>query len=73
MIINVYKSSRKVPVIHVRFLLCSYFLDTFSKNTHVPNFTKIRSMGADLFHADRQTDMTKLTVAFRDIVKVPNN
>ena len=26
----------------------------------------IRSVGAELFHADRRTDMTKLVVAFRN-------
>jgi hypothetical protein len=26
-----------------------------------------------MFHADKQADMTKLTVAFRNIVKVPSN
>ena len=36
--------------------------------TQISNFMKIRPVGAELFHADgrtdRQTDMTKLTVAF---------
>jgi hypothetical protein len=34
---------------------------------------KIRPVGAELFHADeeRQTDMTKLTVAFRNFAKAP--
>jgi len=27
---------------------------------------KIRPLGTELFHADRRTDMTKLTVAFRN-------
>jgi hypothetical protein len=27
---------------------------------------KMRPLGAELFHADRQTGMTKLTVAFRN-------
>jgi len=31
------------------------------------NFTKIRPVGAESFHADRQTDMTKLTVGFPEI------
>jgi hypothetical protein len=38
---------------------------------------KIRSVGAELFHVDgrtdRQTDMTKLTVAFRSCANAPNN
>jgi len=27
----------------------------FYKNTQISNFTKIRPLGAELFHADRQT------------------
>jgi hypothetical protein len=34
---------------------------------------KIRPVGAELLHADGQTEMTKLTVAFRNILKAPNN
>jgi hypothetical protein len=32
---------------------------------------KIRPVGAELFHADGRTDMTTLTVAFRDFVNAP--
>jgi hypothetical protein len=32
---------------------------------------KIRPVGAELFHADRRTDTTKLKVAFRDFVNAP--
>ena len=42
------------------------FLVRFSKNIQISNFMKIRLVGAELFHADGQTDMTKLIVAFRD-------
>ena len=35
------------------------------KNIKISNFTKIRPVTAELFHAGGQTDMTKLTVAFR--------
>ena len=45
-----------------------YFLDRFSKNTQIPNFMKIRPVGAELIRADRwtdgQTDMTELIFAF---------
>jgi hypothetical protein len=34
---------------------------------------KIRRVGAELFRADRRTDMTKLIVAFRNFAKVPKN
>jgi len=37
----------------------------FSKNTQMTNFMKILPVGAELFHADGWTDMTKLIVAFR--------
>ena len=30
-------------------------------------------MKAELFHADRWTDMTKLIVSFRDFANVPKN
>jgi hypothetical protein len=36
-----------------------------SKNIQIPNFMKIRLVGAEIFHADERTDMTKVTVAFR--------
>jgi hypothetical protein len=32
---------------------------------------KIRPVGAELFHADRQTDMTKLTIAFFNLTNEP--
>jgi hypothetical protein len=34
---------------------------------------KIRPVGAELFHADGQTDMTKLIVAFRNFVDAPES
>jgi hypothetical protein len=33
---------------------------------------EIRSVAAELFHADRETDMKKLTVAFGTSVSAPN-
>ena len=35
-------------------------------------FMKMRPAGAELFHTDRQTDMTKLTVAILNFSKAPN-
>jgi len=32
---------------------------------------KIRPVGAELFHVDRQNDMTKLIVAFRNFANAP--
>ena len=34
---------------------------------------KIRSVGAELFHEDGRTDMTKLIVAFRNFANTPKN
>jgi hypothetical protein len=45
------------------------FLDRFSKNLQILNFTKIRPVGAELSHADGRTDVTKLIVAFRNFAK----
>jgi hypothetical protein len=44
------------------------FLDRFSENTKISNFTNIFQVGAELLHAggrtDGQTYMTKVIVAF---------
>ena len=45
----------------------------FEKNTEISSFTKIRHGVAELFHAGRLTDMTKLTVALRSHTNVPEN
>jgi hypothetical protein len=45
------------------------FLDRFSKNAQMSNYMKIRAVGAELFHADGRTDMTKLIVAFLNFAK----
>ena len=68
--INIQRSSREVPLIPVRFYWNLYFLDRFSKNSQISNFTRTRLVGAELFHAERQTDgerdrHDKLIVAFR--------
>jgi len=34
---------------------------------------KIRTLGVELFYAVRRTDMTKLIVAFRNLVNAPKN
>jgi hypothetical protein len=34
---------------------------------------KIRPLGAELFHADGLSDMTKLIVTFRNFVNAPKN
>jgi hypothetical protein len=81
MIKIVYRSSCEVPVILVRFELNLSFIDVFSKNTQIPNFKKIHSVGTEMFYADgqtdgnthRRTDMTKLIVAFRNSANAPRN
>ena len=49
------------------------FLDRLSKNIQISNSTKIRPVGAELFHADGRTDMTKLVVAFRSFANASRN
>ena len=46
---------------------------TFSKNTQISTRVKIRPVGAELFHADRLTGMTKLIVAFRGFANSSKN
>jgi hypothetical protein len=54
-IINVHRSSCRVPVILFRLYSNFNFPYKYSKNLQILNFVKIRPIGADLFHADRQT------------------
>ena len=37
------------------------------------NFTNIRRVGAELYHADGRTDMANLIVALRNFAKAPKN
>jgi hypothetical protein len=69
MIINVHRSSCKLPAILVRFQSNMNFLNIFSKNTQISNFTKIHSGEAELL----QTDMTKLIVVFCNFANEPTN
>ena len=73
MIKNAYWFSCKVLVILVRFEWKLNFLDKFSKNNVISNCLKARPTGAELFRADRQTDMTKLIVAHNNFANAPKN
>jgi len=48
-----------------------YFLDELQTPPPPQNFTIIRPLGADLFHADRWTGMTNLIAAFCSFVNAP--
>ena len=45
----------------------------FSKNIQIWKFMKMRLLGSELSHADRQTDVTKLTVTFRKSTNARKN
>jgi hypothetical protein len=68
-IIDVHRSSCKLPTILVRFQSNMNFLNIFSKNTQISNFTKIHPGEAELL----QTDMTKLLVIFCNFANEPTN
>ena len=67
--------------LHVKYpLFLSDFNETLifstdfrKKKAQMSSFVKIRPVEAELLHADRQTDMTKLIVAFRDFAKAHKN
>jgi hypothetical protein len=46
-------------------------IDRFSKNKKTSNLMKTSPVGAELFHVDGQTDMTKLIVALGNFAKAP--
>jgi hypothetical protein len=56
MIKNARLSECKVPVISLDFNQTCIFLDELSRKIQIPNFMKSRSMGTELFHANRWTD-----------------
>jgi hypothetical protein len=76
MIKNVYRSSRKVSVIFVRFLRnLIFFRQIFEKYSNI-SFNENASSGSrdvPCGERDRWTDMTKLIVALRNFAKAPNN
>jgi hypothetical protein len=41
------------------------------EKTQIQHFIKVRAVVAELFHADRRMDMTKLIVAFRNFDNEP--
>jgi hypothetical protein len=61
--------SREVPGFIVRLGWNVNFIDRFSKSTQIARVIKIRPVGAELFHADRRTDIAKLMVAFRNFFR----
>jgi len=63
----------KYPLFFSDFKWTCIFLNRFLKNTLTSNFVKIHSVGAELFHADKRTDMTRLIVAVHNSVNMPKN
>ena len=65
----------KYPVILSDFNEARFFFNTFSKNKQIPNFVKLRLVGAELFHegwrTDGQADFTRLIIAFRNFLDPP--
>jgi len=45
----------------------------FLKNTGISNFMKIHLVGAKFLHADGQTGITELIVAFCNFLNTPKN
>jgi len=48
------------------------FRQIFEKHSNI-NFHENPSIGAEMFHADRGTDMMELTIAFRSFANAPKN
>jgi hypothetical protein len=71
-VINVKTCSVKYQLFLSDFNEILSFLERFPKRkAQISNFMKIRPVGAELFHADRRTDLTKLIVGFRNFTSAP--
>jgi hypothetical protein len=71
-IINVDRSSCKVPLFLSDCNETWILLERFSNNPHIPNLMKIRLVRAELFHADGQTWQSYyVIVAFRNYANAP--
>jgi len=72
MIKNAYRSSAPLFLYPILMKL-EFSRQSFGKkkNTQISYFMKIRPVGAELFHSDSGTDMTKLIVAFRTFANAP--
>jgi hypothetical protein len=53
----------KIPIILVRFEWKANFLDRISQKSQISNLIKIRPVGAELFHANWQTDTDRYDTA----------
>jgi len=73
MIKNVYWSSCKAPFFSSDFIETLTFWTDFQKNHQISDFMIIHLVGAELSHADGQTDMKKLTVAFCNFANAPTS
>ena len=67
----VHRSLCEVPITRIRFQSNVNFLDRSSTNTWTLNIMKIHPVGAELFYADGQTDVTKFIVVFCNFAKAP--
>jgi hypothetical protein len=56
----------KYPLFLSDLMKFEFFSGRFSKNAQISNLMKIHQVGSELFHVDGRTDMTKLSVAFRN-------
>ena len=63
----------KYPLFTSDFNRTSIFTTDFSEKAQIPNFTKLRQVGAKAFHAERRTEVTKLIIAFRNFSNAPKN
>jgi hypothetical protein len=71
--INAPRAACKVHVTHSRFLNVLNFLVRYSKYTQISEVMKIRPVGVGLPHADGQTKMNMLIIAFCNFANALNN
>ena len=70
---NVHGSSCKYPLFLSDCNQTFTFLGRFSKVIQTSNLVKICPVGSESFRADRQKDILKLIIAFRNFTNAPKN
>ena len=70
---NFFWSSCKITRYSCLIVMKFGFSRHIMEESHISNFIKIHPLGAEMFHADRRTSITKLIIAIRHFANAPED